>query len=283
MTDFFNELREERAELESESKSEELAGVREQLRSARNELAAWREQHLPKIEKRGYYGEQEGREEKAFQNAIDVANERVIALQNNQNRAVKRIGEIDAVLNADENLKKARSAWTKGAAELKGLNARAAQLDDIIVSLKDEIDTLLQKQKQDLDAYGDAELNARLAGKTLSPPKAIQGAEVDLSSRRTALASAERALEAVRSSIDALLESSKEARGQIRAALARKAEAAYYDALPPFLPILARLIALNSWIGDRELGNKFSIGCDDDMVRAATAAIEAEIDGVADA
>jgi chromosome segregation ATPase len=277
MNEFLKALKEERARIEPIAQGEELPPLREQLADAKAALQVFRDRG---DEERMGHSEPLSREFSRLRNACLGPGDRIYVLEREQRDAQRRLREIDAVLNADKNLATARAAWASGAAELAQLNARAVQLDTIIASLRGEIDELTAKQQRALADYGEAEMASRLAGKTTAPPKSLGSAEVELSSRNAALAATEAARAKVKTSIDALLQASDGVRTRLRNALARKAELEYYDVLPSFLPVIARLIALNSWIGGGDR-NSFTVRCDEQLVKAAAAEVDAEIAGTA--
>src|SRR5205823_6303598 len=125
-------------------------------------------------------------EETRLESAVDVARERVEQIDRAHKHAQDRIREIDAYLNADKTLAAARAAWNDGAVKLRELRTRAAQVDEIARSLREEIDTLEDKRQRAIEEHGNAEISARLAGKAAPAGKALAAFDVELSSRRAA-------------------------------------------------------------------------------------------------
>ena len=279
MSEFLNNLRQERASLAQAVNATELAGARAEVEDARAALQAWRTEHGEKIAARGYL-EPEAIAETKLESAVEVARERVDGLERSQKQAADRAREVDSYLNAPENLAAARKAHAGAATELERLRRLEIQLDQIIASYRDEVAALTEKLHDATSRRADAEVEARIAGKSAAAAKPVASIETDLASRQDALAAAERKRDAVRASVADAFGSSSDSRAQLRTALARVAELAYYEALPKFLPVLARLMAHGSWIGGGpNIGNLFSIRCDPDLVRAAADEIECETRG----
>jgi chromosome segregation ATPase len=282
MSEFLNGLREERQERESAAAAltAEKQDADEQLAHARAALAAWRDANREKLNRRGYL-EPEAREEARLESDVHCASDRVEQIERGIKQAQQRIREIDQYLNAGKALDEARKAWKEGASKLIELRASAEKLDAFSASRRDQIADLEAKRDSALIQIGDAEVGDLLSGKpTPTARTAPVDHESDLAKLRAALTSAERRRAEVQASIDALLESSKQARQDLRIALQRRAELAYYEELPGFLPTIARVMAFGSWIGGG-IGNLFSIRIDDELLRVATQEIEDEMRGEA--
>jgi chromosome segregation ATPase len=262
--------------LEPQAAAADLPQARERLARAKAELSAFLES---KEGAQASLSEAASRKFSLLEDAVFVARQQIDDLETAQKRATKRIAEIDGVLNAASNLQTARAAWSAVGEEVRGHRARAAQLDGAIATLGAEIATLERRREEDLAAAGEAELAARLAGKATPPvPKSLATIEIDLAARRNALASAERGREAVLAAASTALERNGELRQRLRVALMRQAELDYYEQLPAFLPVAARLMAAGSWIGGGpNRGNMFCVRVDDELIVAASAQIEREL------
>jgi hypothetical protein len=160
---------------------------------------------------------------------------------------------------------------------------RVAQFNSIAADLTAEIETLGQKRVAALQEYGRAEIEARIAGKSIALPKAVAAIDADLESRNAALAAAQSAKQEAEALLARFTDEATEIRRQLRDAFMRCAELDFYKALPALMPIIARLVVARSGLAYSGTSNTFEIQYSPSDVKAAEAALNAEIDGTADA
>jgi chromosome segregation ATPase len=270
-SEFVVALRAERARLAPIAEPADLPAALERQRVTR-------EEYKTHIEAKYRVGDSTSTEQdQKLNTAATVANQAVADLVQPQQRAVARLSEIDRLLSAGGIASGARKDLAKANASIAEARARIDQLDEIGATLEGEIAELTQKRTNAVEQQGRAELDARLSGKTMPTPKGLAAIDADLESRRAALSATETAKAEIEGPLARLIEDADGARKRLQYALTHCAELEYYEALPGFLPIVARLIAAGSGLCGY---SSIEINCDDETLQAAREALHEEIDAV---
>jgi chromosome segregation ATPase len=266
-SEFVAALRAERADLVPLTEPADLPAALERQRIAHEEYRAV-------VESRDRIRGSVTQQEHELNAAATEANQVVADLELSQERARARIAEIDRLLTAAADAARARKDLAKANAGIDDARSRQTQLVEIAAALEGEIAELVQKRANAVEQHGRDDLAQRLAGKTAPPPKTLAAIDIDLESRRAALAAALSAKAEIDGPLTLLIEEAGGARNRLRCALQRATELSYYELLPTVLPVVARLMALRSPIcGYASL----EIHCDDEVLGAANAALEKEL------
>ncbi len=174
--------------------------------------------------------------------------QQVADLRSDSDRAKSRIAELDRYLGVSDEIKSAKRSLGLANGAVKEKMKRISQLGTIADSLQAEVAELEKRRSDAFAAHGRAELDARLSGKPVPPPKSIAAIDGDLESRRAALDATNAAIDAVKAELEAAQAAAHEAGNRFRVARRAETELTFFGKLGELLPTLATLSALSSSI-----------------------------------
>lgn len=271
-------LRRERAELQPIAEPAELPAALERQTAAADALREYM------AEKGNQGGLHTAPREQDQRNAVIAANQIVADIKTRQERARARIREIDRLLTSAAGSSQCRDALSQTNARIADAEARRDQFSSIVDDLENAVAELVSRRGNMLAQHGKDELAARLGGKSasVSAAKALASMDADIESRNAALAAARDARAEFEGTLQKLYQERGRTQGELRAALIGQADLDFYEALQTFLPIAARVVVSGSGLRAFDHENAVVVRCDDQLIRVARAAFNAELNGTED-
>jgi len=275
-SEFLSHCRQERAE-----KLTEINDTRAQLIPAEEAQAAALLEYQTHQESSHGWGTSDTRGsmlERADYDARNIAE----GIKRKIERAEVRIKELDRLLNAENDADVERTALTNSCVAITETEAELARFEHVASTYEHEKDELAARRASVIAEHAKLDLGARLAGKTAPRLKGTAEIDADIESRDAALSATRIVIGELNDKLQRLIDERTAIQRRLKRALARTAELPYYEGLPTLLPRLALLIAHGSYIGgtDRDV---FTIRVPDEMLREASARIDAELAGTATA
>jgi len=291
MTSFRSELAKERASLQLLANPQDLDELRQQRDAREREAhaareafnAAWQssplhyairsplDRHINESS-RARCEQDRARCERLEAEAKELRG-RVYAIEYGQERATKRLKEIDRLLKAEDDAKTAQTEFAEASREAGEKNLRIDQLASVERELQAEIKELVRAHQEAIACDAANALEQRLSGGALPGTNAAGAVAVDLESRRTTLAACEAQRAELRATLNDLNERAEKARARFLNARGRVAELQLMEWAQGGVPIVSTMIACKNRLWN---WNVFDV-VDEQAEAIAKAAIEAEL------
>jgi chromosome segregation ATPase len=235
LSQFIDELRNERERLEPDLEPAELPAALDREAAAKNAFNESRDKPTAR-----YGGSTSDWE--AIRRETQEATQSVEVIKDRQASATSRVQEIDRLLRANENKPETLAAASRINAALRADQTLIAQLGKIEADLQAEIEDATRRREEFIRNSAAAAVEARLAGKGLPPtlPTAING---ELESCRSTLEATRTAKAAAAARVRENQDHRDKVANRYRGACGSLAEIEFYETLGVLMPIIGRLVA----------------------------------------